>query len=147
MKKYLFLVAMLTFCINAFNQQTKSFPALTKEDYLKKSKKQKTADWILLGGGTVFTITGFAIGINSYASSFFGIDITTGRVDKNITTGSIFFFTGAAAVLGSIPLFIAAHKNKKKAMNFSFKNEMAPQLSNGSFINRPVPSLSLKISL
>jgi hypothetical protein len=49
-------------------------------------------------------------------------------------------------MLGSIPLFLASGRNKRKAMSLSFKNETAPQLLKGSFAYRPIPSVSLKIS-
>lgn len=61
--------------------------------------------------------------------------------------GIIIFGVGLCAAVGSIPLFIASGKNKRRAMSVSFKNEPAPQLQKNSFVYRSVPSLSLKISL
>ena len=47
--------------------------------------------------------------------------------------GNVFFdafgtlvVVGAAATLGSIPLFIASGKDKRRAMNLSFTSETAP---------------------
>jgi hypothetical protein len=50
-------------------------------------------------------------------------------------------------MLASIPLSLAAHRNKKKGMRLSFKNESTPKLQQGSFVNQAVPSLNLKIHL
>ncbi len=147
MKKIIVFSLLLTMSATSFSQQTNSLPALTKQDYLQKSKKQKTAAWILVGGGAAFTITGIVILANSFEDTFYGVDLTTGRVSKGSTVGSVFTLAGVAAMLGSIPLFIASHRNKKKGMSLSLKIETAPQLQKCSFVNQSIPSLSLKISL
>ena len=66
---------------------------------------------------------------------------------KNDNIKGTFLGIGILTMLSSIPIYLAAHHSKKKAMRLSFKNETAPQLQNSSFINRPVPSLALKTSL
>jgi hypothetical protein len=149
MKKIILQALLLIISATSFSQQTTPSPTLTKQDYLKKSKGQKTAAWLLLGGGFASTVTGYVIVKNSLLSgdNFLGISLTTGEPDKDIVAGEIFFFTGAAAILGSIPLFIASNRNKKKGLSFSFKNETTPQLQKSSFVHKPVPSLTLKISL
>ena len=63
------------------------------------------------------------------------------------TSGYWIIATGLVAAAGSIPLFIAAARNKRKAMSMSLKNETVPLLQAGSFVNHFVPSLSLKINL
>lgn len=139
MKKMIFFVTLLIMSASSFSQQTNSHPSLTKQDYLQKSKNQKTTAWVLLGGGAVLILVGDLIG-NSKESSF-----------SDAGTGVVIAGAGVLSMLGSIPLFIASGKNKRKAMSMSFKNEMGPsRLLSGqksSFVNRLVPSLSLKISL
>jgi hypothetical protein len=81
-------------------------------------------------------------GIQINETGFFN---TTGK--KPSVASQIIFWTGFASMVASIPLFIAYHRNKKKSMSLSFKNETVPQLQNRSFTNRAIPSLSLKISL
>jgi len=135
MKKTILFAISLIMSAASFSQQTNSQTALTKEDYLKKSKNQKTTAWVMLGGGAAFILVGDLIG-NSKESSF-----------SDAGTGFIIAGVGALSMLGSIPLFIASGRNKRKAMSMSFKNEMIPQLQNGNLVNRSVPSLSLKISL
>jgi hypothetical protein len=61
-------------------------------------------------------------------------------------TGVVIGGIGFLATIGSIPLFIASGKNKRRGMNLSFKNEMTPQIQKSSFVYRPIPSVSLKIS-
>ena len=131
MKKIILFTMLLIMSASSFSQQT----ALTKQDYLKKSKNKKTTAWVMLGGGAGLILVGGLLG-NSKESSF-----------SDAGTGIVIAGVGALSMLGSIPLFIASGKNKRKAMSMSFKNEMVPQLQKSSFVNRLVPSLSLKIGL
>jgi hypothetical protein len=57
------------------------------------------------------------------------------------------FVIGHLSILTSILFYIAAHGNKKKGMNLSFKIESVPQLQKSSFVYKSLPSLSLKITL
>ncbi len=66
---------------------------------------------------------------------------------KNDGIKATFVLSGSLAMLGSIPFFIAASKNKKKAMSLSFKNETIPQVYKRSIVSIPVPSLIIKINL
>jgi len=61
MKKIILFAMLLTLSASSFGQQTKPSPDLTKQDYLLKSKKQKKAAKIMLGGGAVLSLTGFII--------------------------------------------------------------------------------------
>jgi hypothetical protein len=126
---------LLILATATFSQQTKPSPALTKQDYLQKSKNQKTGAWVLLAGGTALIGTGFLIG-DRKESSF-----------SDAGTGVVIGGLGFLATIGSIPLFIASGKNKRKGMNLSFKNETAPQILKSSFVYRHIPSLILKINL
>ena len=74
-----------------------------KEYYLQRSKNQKTAGMALLIGGGVAIGAGLLIG-NSSESSF-----------DDAATGAVIGGVGVLAMLGSIPLFIASGKNKRKA--------------------------------
>lgn len=134
MKKIIVFALLLMVSVVSFSQPTTETP-MVKTDYLQKSKNQKTTAWVLLGGGAGFILVGVLIG-NGKEASF-----------DDVGTGVVLGGIGALSMLGSIPLFIASGKNKRKAMSMSFKNEMIPQLQNGSFVNRSIPSLSLKISL
>lgn len=142
---------LLIIATATFSQQTTPSPVLTKQDWLKKSKNQKTAAWLLVGGGVVLSSTSLILIATKGAEDVFNIipGIVTGdpTPQNNYTTETILLTGGAAAILSSIPLFIASGKNKGKSMSLSFKNERTRQLQKSSFVYRAVPSLTLKISL
>ena len=137
MKKIVFLLLFSTVTFSSFSQTGNSPTTLTKQDYLQKSKKQKTAAWILLGGGAAVGVIGLTQ-IN-VAGSDYG--------DPKNGAGTVLFFTGAAATLSSIHFFSVSSKNKRKAMSVSFKNNPSQQIQRGSFVNRSLPSLTFKIHL
>jgi hypothetical protein len=147
MRKSITTCLMLVIFLSAVGQQTEvTQPVLSKSDYLQKSKKQKTAAWILAGGGFALTTIGAAMvaadGVEEIAG-LFEPEVSDGGGDA----GTAFMITGLAAIGGSIPLFIAAGRNKRKGMELSFKNERIPQLRNNNFVYSSIPSLSFKISL
>ena len=122
-------------------------------DYLKKSKSQKTAAWVLLGGGFALTTTSILIATPKAAEDLtygFGGFLSGEPAPQNdYTAESILLVTGTAAMLGSIPLFIASGKNKKKALNMSanIKMETATIIEQQSFVQSSYPVIVLKINL
>jgi hypothetical protein len=146
MKKIMPFLMLLIISATSFSQQNNPAPALTKQDYLAKSKKQKTAAWILLGGGLVLTATGFAISVASADDELVSA-FTTGQNSQTFVAGSFCFVIGAASTLASIPVFIASSRNKKKAMSLSFSNQRILSLQKSSYVYNSIPSLKLKISL
>jgi len=140
MKKLIIFLSLLAIHYSDFSQPINPAPALTKNDYLKKSKHQKTAAWILLGSGTTLVIGGgFANAHEVYDPNSFDRTYS----DK----GTPFIIAGVVAMAGSIPFFIASRKNKKKTLTMSFKNEKIPQLRKSNFAYQTAPSLSLKVIL
>lgn len=130
---------MLIIATAGFSQQNDPAPTLTKQDYLLKSKHQKTVAWILLGGGLLSTGLG---------SIRFKPDDDWGGGNNQPTTGStVFLVTGLAAIGGSIPLFIASSKNKKKAGTVSFRMEMTPTVQQQNLVYHSYPAISFSISL
>ena len=138
MKNVTTILLLLIIAASTFCQQTIT-PSLTKEDYMQKSKHQKTAAWILLGGGLLCT------GIGSIR--FQPNDPWGGENDQPTTGSTIFLVTGLAAIATSIPFFIASGKNKKRAAAVSFKNEPIPLIYKNSMAYGSIPSLNLKIKL
>lgn len=128
MKKIIIFSLLLTMSVASFSQQTNPSSTLTKQDYLQKSKDQKTAAFIFLGVG----VTAFAIA-------------APGNVSFDLL--GVLAIGGVVATLSSITLFIASSKNKRKGMHLSFKNEKTPQIQKSSFVYKAVPSLTLKINL
>ena len=71
--------------------------------YIQKSKNQRTAGLVLLGGGVLLSGIGLLVAANKNASF------------DDAATGGVIMGLGALAGLGSIPLMIMAHVNKNKA--------------------------------
>lgn len=118
--KFLLLSLLLTVSTASFSQYADTTVTQLAKDYLQKSNKQRTAGWILLGGGAGLT----GIGIIVTATTALG-DLIEG--DEGSSGGPILMFTGLVSMVGSIPLFLAAGKNRRKAMAaISFKMEKTP---------------------
>jgi len=135
MKKVIIFYLLLTFTISSFSQQTKSSPTLTQQDYLQKSKKQKTTAWVLLGGG---------VAVAAAASI---LDVS-GDWTKSETPYLVAIGVGGASMLGSIPLFIASARNKRKGMNAStsFQIRKSPVPTNTGLALHSTPTISLKLN-
>lgn len=94
---------------------------LIKQEYLNKSRTQKTAAWWLLGGGLLLSGIGTAISFtesvdvvaNSVAGIFSGNNNTS---NSTSAVGPILGVSGLVMMAGSIPLFISAGKNKHRAI-------------------------------
>ncbi|MGZ3845379.1 MAG: hypothetical protein ACXVLT_05290 [Flavisolibacter sp.] len=130
MKSLILSCLFLIIAVNLFAQQT---PTLTKLDYLQKSKAQKSAAWVMLGGGIATMVAGASISLQDIFS--------------NNATGPVLFSVGLLSSLGSIPLFIAASRNKIIAASLSFKNEKLPLHGNTNLARNSMPTLSLRIDL
>jgi hypothetical protein len=127
MKRVIIFSMSLLITAGIFGQQTSS-PQLTREDYLKKSRHQKTAAWVLLGSGAVL----FAIAV-------------PGKVSFDILGPMV--VVGAAATLGSIPLFIGSARNKRKGMAITgvLKMETDPFIHSPLMVSRAFPSIGVKM--
>ena len=132
MKKLVCLSLLLIISIMIFSQQNPIFvPGTTKQDYLRKSKNQKTAAWVLLGTGTLSVLVA-SIEVNP---------------DYGESTNRSFLAIGGLALIGaSVPNFIASSRNRKKAMSLSFNINRIPEMRKNNFAYVPVRSLSLRIS-
>lgn len=129
MKKILSVMLLLAFSICAFSQKNAS-----NKDYLKKSKNQKTAFYVLAGTGVSLIITGLA---------------WDAKIDPNKQdfTGGLLIALGTVSCIVSIPLLIASNKNKKRSMTFSLKNENMQLLNNNFITKKPFSALSLSFHL
>ena len=136
MKKSILFVLLLVSATTLLSQQTDTKHPVTKQDYLAKSKNQKTGAWVLLGGGAALIATGFLIG-DRKESSF-----------DDAGTGAVFGVLGFLSAVGSIPLFIASGRNKRKAMNVSayFEMQQNPIVRRTGLICLSSPAVSIKIN-
>ncbi len=142
MKPFLFAMMLLMVSTTSFSQQANSSLSMPDQDYLTKSKNQKTTAWILLGGGGVLFFTGIVLPL--------GEPIDPNDPNKGYKNGGtrvLLVTTGTLSMLTSIPLFIASSKNKRKGMSLSFKNEQVSQIQKNSLVYQTIPSLNLKINL
>jgi hypothetical protein len=128
MKKIILLLLLFTFFTTSYCQQTETKPTFTKQDYLKKSKRQKTKAFIFLGAGTATLAL-------------------AAQIDNTLGAGGALAFIGGFIEFISLIYFLDSNKNKRKAMSMSFKMQSLPQLQKDNFINNVIPSLNLKISL
>jgi len=147
MKKIILNCLLLSVNVTVFSQIVTSAGSIIQTDYLKKSKNQKTAAWILLGGGTTLTIIGGVLAFHDFGEELGNIfNPNPQPAHNNGPAASILLVTGAVSMLGSIPLFISASKNKHKALSMTFKNDFVPELKNSTITKVPVPGVSLLVS-
>jgi len=149
MKRLLLIITASLFLFESFSQQIDPAPALTKQDYMEKSRKQKTAAWVLLGGGAALIITGTILSANEVEKDYQNDPNNpfAPLTEADFDGPEWVFTTGIFAGLGSIPLFIASSRNRRKAMTLSLKNEQFQSLKNSSLVYRPMPAVSLKVKL
>jgi len=128
MRKLFILFLLFVIRPTVYSQEA-PIPELTKEDYLQKSKGQKTAAWILLGAGA--TLIAIA---------------APGNVSFDILP--VLAIGGSAAIIGSIPLFIAAGKNKRRAMamTVNFNIQQTPANLYAGLLKHSLPGISVKLN-
>ncbi len=149
MKQILLFCLALSFTTNSLAQYADTTKHILATDYLKKSKNQKTAAWILLGSGGVMTMIGTVVGVHEGAEilvNLFDPNPTPARNDATLAT--VLMSGGVLAMAGSVPLFIASGKNKRKAAaSVSFKMENATNIYQSAFTNTRYPVLAIQIRL
>ncbi len=118
MKQFLITILVLLFTFQTTNCQVielvpNSSPQVSYDYYMLKQKQNKTAAWIFLGGGVAVTVVGAAIGSNAAEKNPLG---TLSLRDEGAKAGILLIVIGGASTLASIPFFISAGSNKRKAM-------------------------------
>lgn len=110
MKKILILLCLISFTIPMVNGQTTDTtinlsPQALHDMYIKKHQTNNTVGWSLLGGGLVMTGVGSYIYVMNQNESVY-----------SNKTGEFLFYLGVLTTVASIPAFISAGSNKRKAM-------------------------------
>lgn len=122
-------------CISASGQQ------FTKQDYLKKSKNQKSLARILTTGGGLLVVGG----IVSYASE----SNTSFYPGKEV--GNILMASAAVVFTGGIILFSASKRNERKAGEvpamFKMKLESSEMYRYKAKLGRYYPALAIKLNI
>jgi hypothetical protein len=136
----LFVVSATSFC-----QQIDPNGLSMRDHYQKKSKNQKTAAWFLLGGGTAMVVAARIVAQNQIENDPFG----TVLFAKNLGGSAALFAGGICAALGSIPLFVASARNKKKAaeVSLNLKIEKTTAFQKAGLRLHSYPATSLQIKL
>jgi hypothetical protein len=137
MKKTLIFLILLLFTAKGFSQTIPS-TEFSKEDYLQKSKRQKTTGWIFLSAGVVITTVGIIGFDNTYNDDWYG--------NSSSDTYGYLVLAGPLISLGSIPFFISSGSNARKAATLSISNQPILFPRQDSYVLNSHPSLSLKIN-
>jgi hypothetical protein len=130
MKKILLCAMILVISTSSFGQQIDTSKFNTRKYYLRKSRSQLVGGLILLGiGGTTLAL------------------VSNGKTSFDILP--VLVIGGGLFVLGSIPLFIASGRNKRKAMNATtlFKMETIPTLPQTRISFHSYPAISVRFDL
>ncbi|MEP6261660.1 MAG: hypothetical protein ABJ092_08790 [Gillisia sp.] len=135
MKKLLLIFVLTMISLGGYSQPEKQ--DFSKDYYLQKSKNQRTAGWVLLGAGAGIGIIGAIVSAEALTEDWFFGD------SKKSDTGLIIGAVGAASSLASIPFFISASKNSRKAAQLSLESQR--YIIPGKEISGVQPALSLKI--
>jgi hypothetical protein len=136
MKKILLLFLSLFLLLETFSQVTNS-TAGSKDYYLQNRKNQKITAVVLLGTGIGMTIGG--VGINS-SQPYIGSSSDNAK-------GLWLCYIGVASTLTSIPFFISAHKNKKRAASVAISTRKFYYFLQNNFASIAQPTVVIKIVL
>ena len=147
MIKILVSAMLFLMSINSHSQQTKTERKFTQEDYLKQSRKQKTAAFVALAAGTTLIIVAAVIPKGELVSDGICVGALCSDKYKNDGIKTAFFIAGGVVALGSIPLFIVSGKNRRKANSVSFKMENIIQPYNQDIVYTSFPAIRVKFSL
>jgi len=141
MKQIVLAIVLITICYNVFGQTDTSFAntdlskmETQKDIYLRKSRGQKTAGFVILGIGTATFITGVIIMGN--AENLI--------LDPEFYDGAGLMTLGVLIDLGSIPFFISSSKNKRRAMTMALINETIPKEMIAHVKQYSIPALSVR---
>jgi hypothetical protein len=135
----------------AFSQLKDSLPAslqinpslsLIREDYLKKSRNQKTTGIVLGVGGAVLATAGLGIAMRNIAGIFDPND-----PPKNEKLGDVLGYSGLGLMVASVPFLISGAMNRKKAFHLFLENNTTIKVHNGNVLNISSPAFTLKLGL
>ena len=139
MRKFLLFGMWQFITLTCFSQQTPTSQDHTEKYhyYFNRSESQHTAAMtLLIGGGALF------LGGSLWAA----VQVSSDWNGADATGPGILFVTGVFSMLGSIPLFLASHRNAKKARALTyFKLERGPMLHSDGMGLSSIPAISVKV--
>ena len=136
MKTILLLTCFVVLNMTSYGQQNHGSKTHSYEDYMRKSKNQKTVGRCLLAGGIIMTIVGVRM---AYKEGLWG--------PEPAETDFILPLVGVGSIISSIPLFIISGDNKRKAASISVGFRSLSLTRQNSFISNTQPALTLRIGL
>ena len=141
MKTFFLTVMVIVMAFYSYGQRLPA-PQAVETDYLAKGKRQNTIAWLMLAGGTGVAILGYTLWISE---SLNGDGVYSSTARWYLAMG----YAGGACMLGSIPVFIAAARNKGMGMRGSvgIKFERPPALAPPLTLSRSFPAIAFKIDL
>ena len=142
MKKATPIALLLMFSVAAFTQNNPSAVPLTKENLLQKSKNQRSGALTLAAGGGVLVVAGGVFIFDALSNDFL---VNSDSYNSKSTTGTVLALAGLVVAGGSIPLFIAGHRNRRKAMALALTNKNIPTLQKGTWSYQSYPAISFSI--
>lgn len=149
-KKMMVCLLLVATTLMAAGQQTSPTPQQPAPvNYLKKSKNQKTAAWILTGAGTA----GLFITLSADMSQAVGGGLTTvfslGTVEPEYKSYTVPYILSGAAIVGGVTLFLAAAKNKDRARAATtyLKMERTEQVQQGKLTRQAFPAVGVRMGL
>jgi len=145
MKKIILTIVLAAITVLNYAQvSTTTNPTVNKADLLLKSKKQKTAAWVCLGGGSILAATGIILAIPKVTSDVFSVAVLDPQ-ESNYAAETIMVVVGGASMLASIPLFISSSNNRHRAKLMVTSQKTATGLLTA--IPKTVTGLTVSISL
>ena len=128
------IIIVFALIVQSFGQTTNP----EKEAYLQKSKEQRNTGWVFLAIGTTMATVG-AIG--------FGQGDLLSSSSNNMDSYGFLMVLGVVVDLASIPFFISAGYNARKAASISINNQKILIPQQNTISAKYQPALTLKINL
>ena len=151
MKLLILCALLLTLASPLLSQQINTASSLLKADYLRKSKHQKTAAWILTSAGAVGLLGTLVVDMSQVAEGLVITIGTLGMVEPKYKSYTVPYLLSTASLLGGVTLFIAASKNKKKAAHLAtlpyLKTERASVLQRTGIGTQRYPAVAVRVCL
>jgi hypothetical protein len=137
MKKIIILTMVLGLVSACFGQQITPKQHWTESEYYKKSKKQKTAAWILTGTGTAGLFVTLAVDAGQATTGVITTVFSGGMVEPEYKSLTVPYLLSAATLISGIYLFLLL-KTRKKKSSLRIDMENAPVLRNR--VQQPIVS-------
>ncbi len=134
-KRSFCLLTCFFILLNLYSQ-TSNEQDINRDYFLEKSKRLNKTGWILLGVGTPLAAGGMAAMNKNFGDEGSAADFY-----------ALLMVAGFAMDIASIPVFISAGKNKRRAATFTldYQNLYPPENWLVARRNQPIPSVTLRI--